>query len=406
MSVLALVLGLLGPVAWAEGGVGVVAAGAVETLPQADGELWARSRYRLTLRAPLVAGLSLTADGDLRQVLVGDDGGLQVDESDLHRLMLGWRAGAVRLSAGRFVHLGGAGLVRVDGLGVDVDRDGLLGGSLWAGRVGHAEAMELPGDLGLGAELRRRPGAVGVTGGYDLRWGLEGYRHRFSAGATVQTMGGVKLLSRGELGLTDDEDAEPGVRAELAATVPAHERVQVSLGARWLGLQPATMPWSAVSMAAALAPEGYGVADAGVELSAGRAGTVRLSGGPTFLPDDDAPWETGGTGQLAWGWRSLGLHGLGTTLGESWTLGGGAGAGHRIGPVALSGEAGLYRHQGWVTDAAWVGEGRAQAAVALLPRARRSELDLVVRSAAGTDGALPRWYRAGVAVQGRVGGLR
>ena len=388
---------------------------AVEGMPDVDGDSWGRARYSLMVHAPLPGNLTLDADGDLRQAALDSSLALEFDEADLHRLLLTYRVGPVLLSAGRFTQLSSVGLVRVDGAAVEVEMGSALVWSLWGGRLGHVEPMDLPGDLGFGVEMRYRPRSVGVLSAYELRRSIMDLRHRFRLAGSLQTMGGISLLTMGELGISSlldggSDTENVGYRLEIATWIPATQFIRLNARVRWLGLTPSAAPWSSLSVVETLAPQDYGVSEVGVALRLGPAGTVLLSGGPTLYQrsigfsdqgEEQNEWALGGTGRFSWTWRGLAVHGLGTAVGGAWYLGGALGARRSIGPLDLLAEGGLYRHQGLDRAQAWIGDVRLQAAVDAPGQPGR--LQVALRVAGGSDRVLSPWIRAGVAIHGRVG---
>jgi len=427
----------------------VAAETAVEALPEQDGDAWARTRHGLLLRASLGDAWSLYASGEIHPALASEHD-FSLDEADLRRLGLRYHGELFSVSAGRFVHLGSAGLRRVDGLGFDLQGELPLGLSLWGGRVGHVEALDLPGSMGGGLEAHGQLGPVGLGAGYELLRDIEALEHRAHASSTWRSDQGASVFALVEGGLrsapaTTDEPAEDtdtdtdtdteliedepleepgpdmGLRAELASAVPLGTRATLRAGARWYGLAPAVQPWSSTTVLESIRPTDYGVADLSLELRPQRELRLRVSGGPTFYqqytgwvvePEDleidetleaDSDMGLGGTGKLAAEWNGLGLYGTSTAVGGSWYAGGGAGLQRSLGPVDMRAEAGMFRFHSLDDSSAWVGEGRLQGDLLLPAQPGWGELRLALRAAAGSDRLLSPWYRAGVALQGRLG---
>lgn len=426
----------------------VEAVTAYEGLPEQDGSSWARSRHGLLLGAELGEHFSVLAAGELHPSLTGGEG-LAADEADLQRLRLRFESATTAVDIGRFVHLGAAGLMRVDGVGVDLDPSGPLGVALWGGRFGHPEALVLPGLAGAGAELRLSPGSLHFTGGYDLLTDTVELEHRgrvtggWRGGTGARAMALAELGYRSELasedvdgddsadssaepGETDDASAEDGaagelgLHGELRGSLPLGTRAQLDLGARWYGLPPASVPWSSASVLESIRPADYGVADLAVRMRPSSELDLRVSGGPTLYqvatglsevditdlgaePELETGVGFGATGKLAASYDGVGLYGSSTFVGSSWYAGGGAGVERAVGALDLGLEGGLFRFQGLDAAPAWVGEGRLQAEMRLPAQPGWGELRLALRAAAGADRLLVPWYRAGIALHGRLG---
>lgn len=428
------------------------ASSSIEGLPQQDGESWARMRHGLFLRTDLTSRMVVVASGQLFFPIGGGDTDIW-DEAVIQRLSFQYSGRVVSVRAGRFVHVGTLGLTRADGFKVDLHPDSPVGGHVWAGRIGHAESLSIGGDLGVGAQFRLTPGALGLAAGYDLRFTPVALAHRIHLSSTVRSKKGVSLFVAAELGFdsderadetpdapvesdtTDDGEAEaaaadedvspsggPGFRATARASFPLGTRASLRIGGRYYGLPPISAPWSSQSVVETIRPTDYGVAEVSVELRPRSELRVRIEGGPTFgqtaagyedvVVDSDEPAgiETdlglGATGKAAFDYKGLGLYGTGTFVSGAWYAGGGVGVRQHVGPVTLWGEAGLYRFQGLDGTEATVGEARFQGELALPSRPTWGEFGLVVRTAVGTDRMLSPWWRAGVAVQGRFGSAR
>ena len=444
------------PAGWANAGSPldqgrVVVTTALEGLPDQTGDSWARMRHGLALQANLSSRISIIASGQLYYHL-GAAGTDSWDESTIQRLSFQYTGRSLSVRAGRFVHVGTLGLTRVDGFKLDLHPEGKFGGHVWAGRVGHAEALSPGGDLGAGAEFRFVPGALGLAAGYNLRGTPVDLSHRIHINSTVRSKKGVSLLVVAELGFStndrtgdeadpavddeptegvDDEVLDPeedssdstlGLRASAQVALPLGTRAKLRIGGRYYGLPPISAPWSSYAIVETIRPTGYGVAEVAVDLRMRNEVWLRFEGGPTLgqkavgyevvtVETDEPPAvETGvgigATGKAAFAWKGLGLYGTGTFVGGAWYAGGGAGLRHDVGPLTLLGEAGLYRFQGLDGSGGTVGEARFQGGIALPVKPTWGELGLVVRTAVGTDRLLSPWWRAGVALQGRLGSAR
>ncbi len=394
----------------------VEASTSVEGLPDSSGDSWARIRHGLALRADLTSRISLIASGQLYYAASGA-GTEPWDESTIQRLSFGFTGRALSVRVGRFVHVGSLGLTRVDGFQLDLHPDGPLGGHVWAGRVGHPEEISPGGDLGAGAQIRLVPGALGLAAGYDLRKTPVDLVHRVHVSSTLRARG-ASLFAVVELGLGPDI----GLGANAHAAIPLGTRAQLRLGGRYYGLPPVSVPWSGQSVIEAIRPTDYGVGEVAIELRPRNQLRIRLEGGPTLgqkatgyevvAEDSDTPpgVETelgvGATARASLDWRGLGLYGTGTAVGGAWYAGGGAGAHTDIGPLALRGEAGLFRFRGLDGVQATVGEARFQGGITLPSKPTWGEFGLVFRAAVGADRQLSPWWRAGVALQGRLGSAR
>jgi hypothetical protein len=429
-----------------------VASTSIEGLPEQDGDTWARMRHGLALQANLTPQISLVAGGQLYYPL-GSAGTYTWDESTIQRLAFQVTGRALSIRAGRFVHAGTLGLIRVDGFLLDLHPDSPVGGHVWAGRIGHAESISPGGDLGGGFQFRFVPGALGLAAGYDIRKTPVDLAHRIHLSSTVRGKKGVSLFVVAELGFasgaeeseddevvpadefpegTEDDAADstaeddsaggPGFRATALATIPLGVRARLRVGGKYYGLPPISVPWSSTSVIETIRPTDYGVAHLALDLRPRTGVSIRVEGGPTFgsktvgyeaaAVDSELPPEIetelgiGATGKLAFDWRGLGFYGTGTAVGGAWYAGGGAGIRHEVGPVELRGEAGLFRFRGLDGSQATVGEARFQGGLTLPVKPSWGEFGLVVRTAVGTDRLLSPWWRLGVAVQGRIGRAR
>ena len=428
------------------------ASSSIEGLPEQVGDSWARMRHGLSLQAALSSRIAVVASAQVFYPIGG--GGADIwDEAVIQRLSFQYSGPAVSIRAGRFVHVGTLGLTRVDGFKLDLHPDSPVGGHLWAGRIGHAESLTAGGDLGFGAQFRFTPGALGLAAGYDLRFTPVDLAHRIHISSTVRSKKGVSLFVAAELGfntndrtgdptetpvegvaadgdeeeaIDPEEEAEssggPGFRATASAAIPLGTRASLRVGGRYYGLPPISAPWSSHSVVETIRPTDYGVAEVSVELRPRSELRVRFEGGPTFgqrvagyeavAVEGDEPTEVetelglGAAGKAAFDYKGVGLYGTGTFVGGAWYAGGGAGVRQHVGPVTLWGEAGLYRFQGLDGTEATVGEARFQGEIALPLKPTWGEFGLVVRTAVGTDRMLSPWWRAGVAIQGRLGTAR
>ncbi len=420
----------------------------LEALPEQDGDSWARMRHGLAINATFNRHVSLLAAG---QLFLPADGGASYtwDEATIQRIRVILGGPSLSLSLGRFVHVGSLGLIRVDGFKLDLHPEGPVGVHLWAGRIGHAEAVDLGGDLGGGVQLRLHPGALGLAAGYDLRRTPIDLMHRVHLSGSVRGKTGASLLVLAEFGFHTDnrqpapdgpvedptgEDPateetesvagesaphEPGLRASAHGSIPLGTRAVLRLGGRYYGLPPVTVPWSATSVIETIRPADYGVAEVVLDLRPGNGLRIRLEGGPSIgskavgyedvAADAETPPEVetgvgiGAAGKAAVDYRGLGLFGTGTFVGGAWYAGGGLGAQHTVGPLGLRGEGGIYRFQGLDGSGATVGEARFQGQLDLPTRPSWGAFRVVLRAAVGTDRLLSPWWRAGVALQGSLG---
>lgn len=395
----------------------------IEVLPESNGDTWARMRHGLSLTAGFSPRFRVIADGQLLIPLATTDV-YAWDEASIQRLAVQYNGPKVSITAGRYVHAGTLGLTRVDGVLLNLGMDDPVGVSLWGGRVGHPEAIDIGGDVGGGAQFRISPGAFGLAAGYDIRRTPVNLTHRIHLSTTLRSSRGVSLLALGELGIDGETEGVEdsggvGFAARVQSSLPLGTRARLRLGGRYYGLPPITVPWSAASIVETLRPEDYGVAEVSFELRPANDLSLRVEGGPTIgqqtegyevvAEDSEIPpgVETGvavgGTAKLAFDWSGLGLYGTGTSVGASWYAGGGVGMRHQVGPVHLWGEAGIYRFQGLDGTQATVGEARFQGSLVLPVRPKWGQLGIVFRTAVGTDRLLSPWWRAGVALQARVG---
>lgn len=427
----------------------------IEVLPDTNGDTWARMRHGLSLQAHVSPRFSVIADGQLLIPLATTDV-YAWDEASIQRLAVRYTSPKLSITAGRYVHAGTLGLTRVDGIQLELGSDDPVGVSVWGGRVGHAESLAIGGDLGAGAQFRVSPGAFGLATGYDVRGTPVNVAHRIHLSSSVRDKKGFALFVLAELGFDtndrttdaaadspvgeiadpglegddepvevgqDEEDSDRvGFRAVVQSSIPLGTRATLRLGGRYYGLPPITVPWSSHSVVETIRPTDYGVAEVSLELRPRNNLRFRFEGGPAIgqetegyedLPEDSAEIpgiETvvavGGTGKLSFDWAGLGLYGTGTSVGASWYAGGGVGMRHEVGPLDLWGEAGIYRFEGLDGTQATIGEARFQAGIALPVRPKWGQLGLVVRTAVGTDRLLSPWWRAGVALQARVGTAR
>ncbi len=402
----------------------------IELLPDSNGDTWARMRHGLSLQAHLSPRFAVIADGQLLIPLATTDV-YAWDEASIQRLAIRYTSPKLSITAGRYVHAGTLGLTRVDGIQLELGSDDPVGVSVWGGRVGHAESLAIGGDLGGGAQFRVSPGAFGLATGYDVRGTPVNVAHRIHLSSSVRDKKGFALFALAELGFdTHDEtveDAEDdsdrvGFRAVVQSSLPLGTRATLRLGGRYYGLPPITVPWSSHSVVETIRPTDYGVAEVSLELRPRNNLRFRFEGGPAIgqetqgyedLPEDseeipgiETGVAVGGTGKLSFDWAGLGLYGTGTSVGASWYAGGGVGMRHDVGPLHLWGEAGIYRFEGLDDTQATIGEARFQAGFALPVRPKWGQLGLVVRTAVGADRLLSPWWRAGVALQARVGTAR
>jgi hypothetical protein len=410
----------------------------IEMLPDANGDTWARMRHGLSLQAHISPHFAVIADGQLLIPLATTDV-YAWDEASIQRLAVRYTSPKLSITAGRYVHAGTLGLTRVDGIQLELGSDDPVGVSVWGGRVGHAESLAIGGDLGAGAQFRVSPGAFGLATGYDVRGTPVNVAHRIHLSSSVRDKKGFALFVLAELGFDShddtaedegegaEEDAEEdssavGFRAVVQSSLPLGTRATLRLGGRYYGLPPITVPWSSHSVVETIRPTDYGVAEVSLELRPRNNLRFRFEGGPAIgqetegyedLPEDseeipgiETGVAVGGTGKLSFDWAGLGLYGTGTSVGASWYAGGGVGMRHEVGPVHLWGEAGIYRFEGLDGTQATIGEARFQGGIALPVKPKWGQLGLVVRTAVGTDRLLSPWWRAGVALQARVGTAR
>jgi hypothetical protein len=390
---------------------------AVDAQPQTSGDNLTRFRTGLRLEITPHPRWSVYVAGAIRQSLPAT--GLDLDEADLHRLVATFHNPIVTLRAGRFVRVSVAGRTRIDGLSLDYTPAKWFRGSVWAGRVGHAEPMDNPGALGAGLNAVFTVAGVDIGGGYDARLNPVDIRHRMHLTSNYRLQTGGWIAGVAEYGLTQAWPSDPAppaanfgnsTRAELRTQHPLGTRAQLGGSLRWVGLAQVSAPWSSLEVVETLVPRGYAVADVTVGLRP-QGARVRATGGFTLYPSAEAPPRLGGTGRVAVDLTDvdagqISVFGVGTVVGRSWYAGAGATFSTQIWRVSLSSTAAVYWFEGIDSRGGIVGEGRVQGALPLLKAVDGGQLNLIVRAGIGTDRRLSFWGRGGLALQGAFGMAR
>lgn len=402
---------------------------AFEALPDVRGATRVRLRNDLWARFALHRRWSLVVSGNLRFGRRIDDeedtdrvkyAGEGIDEADLYRFSLRYAAPELTITAGRFVRIAGSGPARLDGVAVQIGGQTVpVGVEVWAGRLGHFEAMTPVSALAGGVDALLLPpgprgsrGALAIRLGYDFHKSLPGLRHHWHGEALLRSGTGSSFGGGAEVGLipADSEDVEDdlGMRAWVRGTLAPDSRVRIIGGFRWEDLPPSRVPESSLPILAALVPRGYAVGHVDLELWPGRV-QIRVGGGPTLLvAQEEEPPRVGVTGKasldLPMGAGRFGVFGAGTSVGGTGYVGGGLASSGAIGPLFLLGDVGAYRMDGLDRKPGLVLEGRL-AAELVLPLPRRvalatGDLRVVGSVAGGTDRLLAPWIRAGVGLRG------
>lgn len=377
---------------------------AVEGLPSRLGETELRAAEQLAVELAPGRRTTIYGIGAVAKSAEGDG----PDTVELYRLHATWRQPSLVLDAGRLSRWDVRGRHHLDGINAVIG-SGKLTADAWAGQLWHPETWQVGHTLVGGGELgwRPRPG-VHALGGAEVRGDLDGAEAvglRLHAATSAWGARGQRALA-----LIEGQPAE-GVRATLDGTLPVAQRLELELGGRWEGLEPATLPVALDSPQAWLGAEGYGVVTAGARLKAGMV-FAQATGGPTFHPQSAD--ELGGSARVEVGAQTeqglrIGVAGVGAAIGDGWVAGGTLGGGLEHDGLDLRAEGGLFRYMALAGGLGEVAEGRLRAEVPLLDRGNlRSTRRLVLATelAAGTDRILSRWMRGGLALHGTLAGPR
>lgn len=375
---------------------------AVEGLPNRLGESELRAAEQLAVELAPNRQTTLYGIGAVAKSPEGDG----PDTVELYRLHATWRQPNVVLDAGRLSRWDVRGRHHLDGISAVIG-SGRLTGDAWAGQLWHPETWQVGHTLVAGGEVgwRPRPGIHALAGAEARGAPDEGAGLRLHGAGSAWGARGQRALV-----LLEGQPGE-GARATVDGTLPVADRVELELGGRWEGLEPATLPIALDSPQAWLGAEGYGVVTAGARLRAG-AIFAQAGGGPTFHPQADAP--LGGSARVEIGAQTakglqVGVAGVGAGIGDGWVAGGTVGGGLEHDGLELRAEGGLFRYMPLAGGLSEVAEGRLRAELPLLDRGNlRSTRRLVLATelAAGTDRLLSRWMRGGLALHGTLAGPR
>ena len=378
---------------------------AVEGVPNHLAESQLRAQEQVAAEIAPTRTLSFYGVGSVGKSAAGDG----ADTGELQRLLLVWRRPDVVLEVGRLARWDVRGREHIDGFNATISRTGPLTFDVWGGQLWHPETWDTgawmdDGTLVGGAEVTVAPVAgFHALAGAEARYAGEDPIVRGHAAMSAWGARGERALAVVEV------QPDEGFRATVDGDMPVRRRVDVEVGARWEGLEPATLPIAIDSPQAWLGGEGYGTGTIGVRYKDGPV-YARVIGGPNIHPELEE--GKGGNGRLELGYRTtsgweLGLTGVGAGMGSSWIAGGAVGGGGGTDRFEVHADAGLFRYMPLSGGLSQIAEGRLRGEYPIVDSGtlrNTHRLVLVGELAAGTDRVLERWLRGGVALHGTLAG--
>jgi len=370
---------------------------AFEVRPDLTGQNLDRYAERLGVHVPFGNGWRIGLIGGFRSVSMPE----APLELDVWRGALEHRTESHRIMLGRIVRDDPRGLLRLDGISLDLQDDGFVQWQFWGGRRWHPEVADTLDFLVAGAELRfgngpRSQVSVGVEGRSELG---EFVQRVWAAGELRDIVGHrLKVLVEAQSRLEETE-----WRGTLDGTLVAGRYLDLGAEVRWEGVPPATALDDPRSPILWLAPDGYGIAAASARWTRGKWSWM-ASGGPVVRRDANLEaWATGGRGRAAIVWqatRELRLQAFGTAAGidQAALAGGGAGIGIEDGGSMLDATAALWSIRPIDGAAAAIAEGRLTALGRVIDQVRgrlRSQIFVGARASAGADRQLQPFFYGG-----------
>ncbi len=370
---------------------------AFEVRPDLTGQNLDRYAERLGVDVPLGKGWRVGLIGGFRSLSLPET----PLELDVWRGVIEHRADDYRVAVGRLVRNDPRGLLRLDGISLDLRDDSFVRWSFWGGRRWHPDVPDSLDFLVAGAELKFGKGprsqlSVGVEG----RDELDQFVQRVWAAGEIRDIVGHRL---GLLLEAQSRVRESDFRGSLDGTLVAGRYLDLGLNVRWEGMPPATALDDPRSPILWLAPDGYGIGAVSARWNRGKWSWV-ASGGPVVRRDSDLDsWATGGRGRAALVWRptrtlTLQTFGMAAGIDQAALAGGGAGLGLEGSDSMVDATAAVWSIRPIDGDVAPVAEGRLTALGKVLDRTRgqvRSQIFLGARGSAGADRQLQPFFFGG-----------